>query len=201
MRYLRLIHSRPYFSGLQVSGQKNMSVVDLPDSKPLITGANPKGYKVRNIPCSWSNQTIYKLAKYEMKPCFKALIITLGAVCRIKTQLPGDRVAGRQLLVAQLEASRPAQVVHQQRTRGPELPDAAGAVSQPEGPLHVRPANALQAAQDPLPSGEFEIYIYTCISKFILSFSRCTSELTSNIGLTHINQMMRGVYMFLKSTF
>ena len=24
-----------------------MSVVDLPDSKPLITGANPRGYKVR----------------------------------------------------------------------------------------------------------------------------------------------------------
>ena len=30
----------------QVSGQKEMSVVDLPDSKPLITGANPRGYKV-----------------------------------------------------------------------------------------------------------------------------------------------------------
>ena len=84
--------------------------------------------------------------------------VTLGALCSIKTQLPGDRVAGRQLLVAQLEASRAAQVVHQQRTRGPQLPDAAGAVSQPEGPLHVRPANALQAAPDPLPSGKLDMY-------------------------------------------
>ena len=43
-------------SGLQVSGQKEMSVVDLPDSKPLITGANPRGYKVRkqsNIVCRY----------------------------------------------------------------------------------------------------------------------------------------------------
>jgi len=32
-----------------VSGQKEMSVVDLPDSKPLITGANPRGYKVGQL--------------------------------------------------------------------------------------------------------------------------------------------------------
>ena len=32
---------------MQVSRQKKMSVVDLPDSKPLITGAKPRGYKVR----------------------------------------------------------------------------------------------------------------------------------------------------------
>lgn len=32
---------------MQVSRQKKMSVVDLPDSKPLITGARPRGYKVR----------------------------------------------------------------------------------------------------------------------------------------------------------
>ena len=107
--------------------------------------------------------------------------VTLGALCSIKTQLPGDRVAGRELLVAQLEASRAAQVVHQQRTRGPQLPDAAGAVSQPEGPLHVRPANALQAAQDPLPSGELDMHFR--------HHSRYISKWTSSIGLTHLNQM------------